>query len=766
MASIDFTASALLKNGVTQEGQRQARFLPRLSNLRIVHRIGIALLVPFLAMLLLSFLSVRESYQTYREMEKVGEISEVVSKLADLTHVLQIERGLTAGYVGSGGGSIPPALAEARGNVDTAARGIKALIDQGDPASTRTGGVSGLFSGLGELAAFRAKVDAGTAELAESLKFYSTLIAGNFDTVWDYAGQVDHVGIAREVLGLIQLSQAKEFAGQERGLAAGAFSRGSITEGEYLTLIRQIDRQHSALKNFMLNQGEESAARIGPMVEKANSSDVDEMRQRLADNRIFLGASGIKTAEWFAAASERIDALRAIENEIVAGIRGDSAALSNAALNSIYGQVAINLAILLIATFIGLVTARSITNPLNNLRTAMDKISTGSLDIDIDGRDRADEIGGMARALGVFKENAIERLRLERAAEQNRSLSEREKAEREAAKALEQQQLRAAVDALARGLNGLAEGNLTVHIDEPFTEGLDQLRVDFNASAEHLCDALRRIAAGAEAVRSGSGEITHASDDLSRRTEQTAAGLEETAAALNELTSAVKKTADGAKDANGAVTSVRKEAEKSGEIVRRAVTAMEKIEKSSGEIGQIIGVIDEIAFQTNLLALNAGVEAARAGEAGRGFAVVAQEVRDLAQRSAEAAGEIKSLIVTSGQEVETGVKLVNETGDSLMRIVSSFGGISGMVTDMAAAADAQATGIEQINVAMRQMDETTQKNAAMVEESTAAAHSLYRASEEMASEVARFEVDRSKARTRATAPDASSAGVFGQARVA
>ena len=766
MASIDFTASALLKNRVTQEGLRQTRFLPRLSNLRIVHRIGIALLVPFLAMLLLSFLSVRESYQTYQEMEKVGEISEVVSKLADLTHVLQIERGLTAGHVGSGGGSIPPALAEARGNVDAAASGIKALVDQGDPASTRTGGVSGLFSGLGELAAFRAKVDAGTAELAESLKFYSTLIAGNFDTVWDYAGQVDHVGIARDVLGLIQLSQAKEFAGQERGLAAGAFSRGSITEAEYLTLIRQIDRQHSALKNFMLNQGEESSARFGPMVEKANSNDVDEMRQRLADNRIFLGASGIKTADWFAAASERIDALRAIENEIVAGIRRNSAALRNAALNSIYGQVAINLAILLFATLVGLLTARSITNPLNNLRGAMDNISTGSLDIDIDGRDRADEIGGMARALGVFKENAIERLRLERAAEENRSLSEREKAEREAAKALEQQQLRAAVDAPARGLNGLAEGNLTVHIDEPFTEGLDQLRVDFNASAEHLCDALRRIAAGAEAVRSGSGEITRASDDLSRRTEQTAAGLEETAAALNELTSAVKKTADGAKEAICAVTSVRKEAEKSGEIVRRALTAMEKIEKSSGEIGQIIGVIDEIAFQTNLLALNAGVEAARAGEAGRGFAVVAQEVRDLAQRSAEAAGEIKSLIVTSGQEVETGVKLVNETGDSLMRIVSSFGGISGLVTDMAAAADAQATGIEQINVAMRQMDETTQKNAAMVEESTAAAHSLHRASEEMASEVARFEVDRSKARARAKVPDASSAGVFGQARVA
>ncbi len=758
MASIDFTSSGILKNRAPLEGLRRARFFSGLSNLRIVHRIAIALLLPFLGMLLLSFLSVRASYMTYQEMEQVGEMSEAVGKLADLTHMLQIERGLTAGFIGAGSGTVPPALAEARRDVDATASGIMALTDQGGAESKLAGGVSSLASGLGELAAFRSKVDAGSADLAESLKFYSTLVAGNFDAVWRYANQVNHVGIAREVLGLIQLSQAKEFAGQERGLAAGALSKGSITEGEYLTLIRQIDRQDSALKNFLSNQGEESAAHFGRMVETANATGVEEMRQRLAENRIFLGASGIKAADWFAAASKRIDALRVIESEIVASIRWNATNLKNAAMNAIYAQVAVNLAILVIVSLIGLVTARSITNPLTSLRDAMEKISSGSLDIDIKGRDRADEIGGMARALGVFKENTEERLRLEREAEENRSLSEREKAEREAAKALEQQQLRAAVDALARGLNDLAEGNLTVHIDEPFTEGLDQLRNDFNASAEHLCDALRRIAAGAEAVQTGSGEITRASDDLSRRTEQTAAGLEETAAALNELTSSVKKTAEGAQEANSAVTSARNEAEKSGEIVRRAVTAMEKIEKSSGEIGQIIGVIDEIAFQTNLLALNAGVEAARAGEAGRGFAVVAQEVRDLAQRSAEAAGEIKSLIVTSGQEVETGVKLVNETGDSLMRIVSSFAGINGLVKEMAAAADAQATGIEQINVAMQQMDETTQKNAAMVEQSTAAAHSLYRASEEMASEVARFEVEKPGSRTRTRAPDASSAG--------
>ncbi|MFN3549218.1 MAG: methyl-accepting chemotaxis protein [Mesorhizobium sp.] len=309
--------------------------------------------------------------------------------------------------------------------------------------------------------------------------------------------------------------------------------------------------------------------------------------------------------------------------------------------------------------------------------------------------------------------------------------------EERAARAREQQKV---VEALAGGLKNLAAGNLSNGISEPFPGEYEALRVDFNRAVDALQAALGSIANSAETVRNGTSEIMRASDDLSKRTEQNAASLEETAAALNELTETVRQTAEGARKADQTVSATRSDAEKSGEIVREAIIAMEQIEKSSSQIGQIIGVIDEIAFQTNLLALNAGVEAARAGDAGRGFAVVAQEVRALAQRSAEAAKEIKGLISTSASHVDNGVTLVGNTRDVLLRIVSAFGGISQLVGAMAASAEAQSTGIAQINVAIGHMDQSTQQNAAMVEQSTAAAVSLGREADAMAELVGRFEI--------------------------
>ena len=240
-------------------------------------------------------------------------------------------------------------------------------------------------------------------------------------------------------------------------------------------------------------------------------------------------------------------------------------------------------------------------------------------------------------------------------------------------------------------------------------------------------------------IQTGASEISQASDDLSKRTEQQAATLEETAAALDHITATVRKTAEGSIQASSVVAGAKDDAEKSGVVVREAVAAMGQIEQSAQQISQIIGVIDEIAFQTNLLALNAGVEAARAGDAGKGFAVVASEVRSLAQRSAEAAKEIKTLISTSSKQVNQGVALVGQTGEALQRIVSKVLEITGLVSEISASAQEQATALAQVNTAVNQMDQVTQQNAAMVEQSTAASHALTREAGELARLMARFQ---------------------------
>ena len=298
----------------------------------------------------------------------------------------------------------------------------------------------------------------------------------------------------------------------------------------------------------------------------------------------------------------------------------------------------------------------------------------------------------------------------------------------------------AVVQALGEALDRLAQGDLVGRVSAEVTPEFQKLKDDFNNAVSILEQAMSRVSEATNGIRSGADEIGVAADDLSKRTEQQAASLEQTAAALDEITSTVRRSAAGAKQAQEVVAGAKAEAEKSGMVVDQAVAAMGEIEGSSREIGNIIGVIDEIAFQTNLLALNAGVEAARAGEAGRGFAVVAQEVRALAQRSADAAKEIKTLINASTKQVEAGVGLVGQTGEALRGIVDKVAEIDALIVDIASSAQEQATGLNQVNQAVNQMDQVTQQNAAMVEQTTAATHSLKGQTLELVKQVSAFSI--------------------------
>ncbi|WP_292052183.1 MULTISPECIES: methyl-accepting chemotaxis protein [unclassified Brevundimonas] len=324
------------------------------------------------------------------------------------------------------------------------------------------------------------------------------------------------------------------------------------------------------------------------------------------------------------------------------------------------------------------------------------------------------------------------------AAEKARKEADALRAEAEAAQ-------KRVVEVTASSLARLADGDLTTRIHEEFSGDYAQLKTDFNAAMERLEAAMQEVSENVGLMRAGANEISGASDDLSSRTERQASSLQQTAAALDEITVTVKRTADGAQKAHHVVSGAKSDAERSSEVVSDAVTAMGEIESSSDQISRIIGVIDEIAFQTNLLALNAGVEAARAGDAGRGFAVVASEVRALAQRSADAAKEIKTLISSSTQQVKNGVKLVGQTGEVLSDIVNKVSEIAELMNEISASAKEQATTLTEVNSAVNQMDQTTQQNAAMVEQSTAACHHLTSEAEKLTELVSKFKVARSVA---------------------
>ncbi len=453
---------------------------------------------------------------------------------------------------------------------------------------------------------------------------------------------------------------------------------------------------------------------------------------KFADLRLKLFAAvvagekpSLSAREWLPMSVSRLSPLLGVAETALDLAKDHSEAKASSALQHLAIMAALLLVSLIFVTGMMLLVTRRVTAPLHAIQGAMLKLADGDFSVVLPGLDRKDEIGDVANSVERFKILAVEKAQSEADETLKRQKAEAElqaQAAEERARAADEQA--SAMRMLGDGLGRLSEGDLTVRLDDGFSASYRQIKDDFNTAMDRLQSTIQAIALATGEVSNAAAEISTATTDLSQRTEEQAASLEETSASMEQITATVKQNAQNAQHANSLTRGTHQIADQGGQVVSETVSAMARIEESSRKISDIISVIDEIARQTNLLALNAAVEAARAGEAGRGFAVVATEVRSLAQRSSQAAKDIKDLIVNSSAQVNEGVDLVNRAGASLGKIVESIKEVAEIVSEIAHASGEQASGLDQVSKALVQMDEVTQQNSALVEENAATAKTL------------------------------------------
>jgi len=479
------------------------------------------------------------------------------------------------------------------------------------------------------------------------------------------------------------------------------------------------------------------------------SSDFQALRNKMLKAVVAGEPAGMTADEWSPMSVGKQASLLDVAVAALDAAKAHAAEQHSVALSKLVLQLGLWVLATLLAAGMMLMVSRVVTGPLRQIRDAMIKLAGGDFEVVLPGLDRTDEIGAVANAVEEFKVLAFEKAR-----SQADELVRRQQADSKLAQAEAQAQAKAAAErsqaaeeqahafrSLGVGLSKLSDGDFTFRLNDEIPAAYGQIKDDFNTAIGRLHDMIQAVADSTREVAGAAGEISSATGDLSRRIEQQAASLEETSAAMEEISATVKTNAENAQQADHLTNSTRSVADRGGKVVAEAVKAMSRIEESSGEISDIIGVIDEIARQTNLLALNAAVEAARAGDAGRGFAVVASEVRSLAQRSAEAAKNIKSLIANSSERVQEGVGLVNRAGTALTEIVESINKVADIVADIANASAEQSTGLEQVNRSLTQMDDVVQQNTALVAENTATASTLAQQSQAMSDRIAFFRLD-------------------------
>ena len=760
-----------------------------------------SLALPVLVSAVLALVLILSSLSAMRDARRLQEGADLAAVTGDLVAALQRERGLTYLALLAKEADLPAEALAQRDNVnalrDTVAAGVAAAA-AGARGEIERDRFAAVTAALARLDALRAEVDAGALPAEAALDRYTGLNRDVF-AVFDglAAGAVDGV-IARQMGALSLVLEAVNLAGLERNVGTAGFDAG-IFRAEQLTALSAFGvAQETALRLFARAVPAEVAAEIASFEASPAVAELDRLRQAAQASAGLLTPADITGEMFFAAASDRIAGLVGIEKAAVALVRAKADAVHAANLRQLVLVVAAAALALGVALALSYRLTRSAQAEIDGVVGAAETMARGDLDTPppparleeaaklgaaldrfrtaiLDGREKE---RAAAEAERAAREAAAERDRADRAREEARLAAEArqaaETAARERAAAAEiaevvaacaagdfSRRLRtddkdgvfaelcagmnrigevtnAAVGAVRAALDRLAQGDLTHRMPADLDGVFAEIAASVNRTSDSLTATLAGIAASSGSVDVSAREIAGAADDLARRSERNAAMLEQTASALEQMSATVRSAAGSAETARGAVEEISGRASRGHEVVTRAVAAMGEIRASSEAIGQILQVIDEIAFQTNLLALNAGVEAARAGEAGRGFAVVASEVRALAQRSSDAAREIAGLIETSGENVARGVGLVNDSGKALQEIVAGVEDVADRIRQIVQASRETATGIVEISNATNELDRTTQQNAAVFEETNAAVRSLQAEAASLASAVGAF----------------------------
>jgi methyl-accepting chemotaxis protein len=662
------------------------------------------------------------------EMELLGQSAAGVANVSQLVHELQRERGASAIFIGSGGKRIGNELQEQRRLTDAHRPGAglflagqRAVAESEDyrtalDAAERT---------IAELAQYREQIDQLRISLSYSNAYFTDAISSLLAVVAEIPKVSRNSDVSNAVSAYVTFMQGKERAGQERAAGAAGIAAGRFDKAAYLRTLGLQATQDAYFATFEAAATPSQRAFYRQMISEPVMGTVMRMREQIANGGLSGELGSLDAKSWFDAASARIDLLKSVENRIAADLETLTAKIRSNAVRTLWmvgGFVLLLLGLCLTTAFL---MSRDITGAIRGLTDGMRQLAAGRFDFVLSGVGRKDEVGSIAVAVDEFKLKLAEKMRAE--------------AEKEVQAA---RIVGNVVSELGLALENLASGNLTYRITSDFHAEYRRIQDNFNAAIEQLQDTVQRIAASSAEISNVAAEISTSTADLSQRTEEQAASLEETSASMEEIAATVRKNASNAQIASELTQDTREVASRGEMVVADAVMAMAQIDRSSRKISEIISVIDKIARQTNLLALNTAIEAARAGEAGRGFAVVASEVRGLAQRSAQAAKDIKDLIVSSSGQVEQGVQLVNRAGGSLKDILQSVRAVADIVAEIADASTEQAVGIEQINKALAQMEQMTQQNSALVEENAATARTLEDQSNALDGRVAVFQLDQ------------------------